>query len=443
MGGIILMANNNDHYDPHTESKLLLNGKQPCWLNEDLCFIQDTVDQHSGHSPLSERLQEVLKKRLSTTVIPTPDAERRRMTVQNCCDRQVRGIPLSRSSIRDSQKEWREEAQSFKHAITNGLINKQGEFNSELLAKLIAKRGELLWPVDETGAPKTDRATLEQLESELSNTLLRLKNLYRDLGIMKISTDNDGRYRYWANPFGTKTGRECPKGPALNYWPKGFRDLITPDTGQAVATIDFVSQEPAILAAFADDEQLIAAYENGDLYQYVQELGAWGKLSRKQIKRLVISFIYGADQFSIRKQFEVSALTAELWYSDLRRIFTKLTTWMDRNAYDAYSKGHIKSLDWGMAVHKSTPIKSIKNWPIQAAGADILRRTCLQLAGANIDVVGALHDSVLIEVPLVNHKTSIATAQQIMQRASASVLDGIPLRTTVEQIYLPENNSKI
>jgi len=214
------MTTHINHFDPHTETKLLLNGKHRCGLDEGLLCIQDMIGQHSGHRQLSVRQQQILKNQLSGTVTATPDTEHRRQVVQNCCDRQARGIPLSRSSIQERQKEWSEKAQFLTRAVTMGFINKQGDFNRELLARLIAERKDLSWPTDETGTPKTDRSTLTQLESELSNTLLGLKDLYRDRGIMKISTDNDGRYRYWANPFGTKTGRECPKGPALNYWPK-------------------------------------------------------------------------------------------------------------------------------------------------------------------------------------------------------------------------------
>ena len=108
---------------------------------------------------------------------------------------------------------------------------------------------------------------------------------------------------------------------------------------------------------------------------------------------------------------------------------------MDTQAAKAFSEGRVASLDWQMWVSPRANPLSIRNWPIQAAGADILRRACFQLADAGIAVIGGLHDAVLIEVPVENHQQHIAAAEKIMRTASAEVLNGACLRTKVEQLY--------
>ena len=44
--------------------------------------------------------------------------------------------------------------------------------------------------------------------------------------------------------------------------------------------------------------------------------------------------------------------------------------------------------------------RSIRNWPIQATGADILRIACILAARHGIKLLAPVHDAVLIEAPI-------------------------------------------
>ena len=69
---------------------------------------------------------------------------------------------------------------------------------------------------------------------------------------------------------------------------------------------------------------------------------------------------------------------------------------------------------------------SIRNWPIQATGAEILRIACIMAERHGIEVVAPVHDAVLIEGPLERIDATIEAMREIMRRASRIVLNATP-----------------
>ena len=67
--------------------------------------------------------------------------------------------------------------------------------------------------------------------------------------------------------------------------------------------------------------------------------------------------------------------------------------------------------------------RSIRNWPIQAAGADILRIACILMVRRGIKLLAPIHDAVLIESSIDNIEKDVALAREIMRRASRIVLN--------------------
>src|SRR5262249_22806950 len=79
----------------------------------------------------------------------------------------------------------------------------------------------------------------------------------------------------------------------------------------------------------------------------------------------------------------------------------------------------------------------LRNWPIQSAGADILRRACCLLVEAGIAVCGPVHDAVLLEAPLGEVDVVAARAAGIMGDA-AEVIIGHRIRVGVETFRYPD-----
>ena len=90
--------------------------------------------------------------------------------------------------------------------------------------------------------------------------------------------------------------------------------------------------------------------------------------------------------------------------------------------------------------------RSIRNWPVQATGADILRIACIIATRHGIKLLAPIHDAVLIEAPLEQIEADVMLMQEIMRRASRIVLNananGIhELRTDAKIIRHPERYS--
>jgi len=90
--------------------------------------------------------------------------------------------------------------------------------------------------------------------------------------------------------------------------------------------------------------------------------------------------------------------------------------------------------------------RSIRNWPIQATGADILRIACILATRHGIRLLAPVHDAVLIGAPLDRIEADVALMKEIMRRASRIVLNADPagtheLRTDAKISRYPERYS--
>ncbi len=67
--------------------------------------------------------------------------------------------------------------------------------------------------------------------------------------------------------------------------------------------------------------------------------------------------------------------------------------------------------------------RSIRNWPIQSHGAEILRIGCILAMRRGISLLAPIHDAVLIVAPLGQIEAAVARTQEILRRASRIVLN--------------------
>lgn len=66
--------------------------------------------------------------------------------------------------------------------------------------------------------------------------------------------------------------------------------------------------------------------------------------------------------------------------------------------------------------------RSVINFPVQGAGADILRISCIWAARYGLELCAPVHDAVLIEAPIERIDADVALLQEIMRRTTRLVL---------------------
>src|SRR5262249_7601348 len=93
---------------------------------------------------------------------------------------------------------------------------------------------------------------------------------------------------------------------------------------------------------------------------------------------------------------------------------------------------------WRLRVGPEANPRSVKNWPLQANGAEMLRLSCIALTEAGVRVCAPLHEAVLVEAPASDIEQVVGTCQQAMQRASQLVLPGFRLRAEAKVVRYPD-----
>ena len=95
---------------------------------------------------------------------------------------------------------------------------------------------------------------------------------------------------------------------------------------------------------------------------------------------------------------------------------------------------------YGWTIHLGTISnpRSLRNFPMQANGAEMLRLGCCFGIERGVCICAPVHDAILIEAPLEEIDGAVTLAQQAMSDASAVVLGGFRLRSEAKIIRHPD-----
>ena len=113
--------------------------------------------------------------------------------------------------------------------------------------------------------------------------------------------------------------------------------------------------------------------------------------------------------------------------------------WSDAVVDHAMLTGSLHTaFGWQMRVSAFTNERSLRNFPMQANGAEMLRLACCLATEQGIEVCAPVHDAVLICAPLDRLEAEVARMQQAMAEASRIVLNGFELGTDVHIVRYPD-----
>ncbi len=295
---------------------------------------------------------------------------------------------------------------------------------------------------------RVDRDAIERRISKYSRknseTSQHVAKLFK--GMLTELSFRDGSWWHRPNvsPFHTITGRDTSLGSALNYVPKDYwASILLPPTSYSYVLLDYMQQEPVVAAHLAGCEILLEWYRTGDIYEQIALLLGDPSLGRPQAKILLIAQLYGISEQKLAEQLGVTIPVVRGWMREVKRVTHPIGAYLDRVGRTIQKNKVATSLDWRYAIDTKDSFNSLRNWSIQAAGADIMRRACRGFDAAGIPLLTTNHDSFLIEVKTSNIEKELEKAKEILEVASAEVLGGAKLKAKVESI-LPRgtNNEK-
>jgi hypothetical protein len=308
------------------------------------------------------------------------------------------------------------------------------------------------WPLLESGAPTLDKETFKTLALRYPRVepIRQLRKTLSELRLNDLTVGEDGRNRCLLSPYGSKTSRNTPSTSKYVFGPSAWlRGLIKPPEGHSVAYIDWVQQEIGIAAALSGDSAMIEAYASGDVYTtFAKQAGAVPDDATKQshlreralFKMCMLAVGYGQGSASlaaaIGRPEEAARQLLRLHHETYKRFWQ----WSDAIENHALLTGQLHTtFDWRLHIVDERPnCRSIRNWPMQSNGAEMLRLACCLGTDLDIKIIAPVHDAVLIEAPTDEIGDAVCLMQSCMALASRMVLSGFELRTSAEVTDYPD-----
>jgi DNA polymerase I len=93
---------------------------------------------------------------------------------------------------------------------------------------------------------------------------------------------------------------------------------------------------------------------------------------------------------------------------------------------------------WTVRVGPDANQRSLRNFPCQANGAEMMRLACCLATERGVNVVAPVHDALMIEGPADAIEDIVARTQEAMAEASAVVLDGFRFRSDASIVRWPD-----
>ncbi|GAB6057279.1 DNA polymerase [Desulfonatronum parangueonense] len=363
-----------------------------------------------------------------------------------------RGVPIDQPAFLQLKDKWTEIREALVKKIDKNFnvyennTFKMWRFEEYLMLNNIA------WPRLSTGRLDMQDATFREM-SRIHPQLNPLRELRHTLGQMRLTdlaVGADGRNRCLLSAFRSRTGRNQPSNSKFIFGPSTWlRGLIKPPEGHGLVYTDWSQQEFAIAAALSGDELMMDAYASGDPYmRFAIQAGLAPPGATKEsheherdlCKACVLAVQYGMGASSLALRIDQPEIRARELLSLHRRTYKKYWDWSD--GVQDYAMLHGKlwtTFAWELHVStKTNNPRSLRNFPMQANGAEMLRLACIMLTDTGIGVVAPVHDALLIEAPLDRLDEDIARTQAIMRRAGEIVLSGFQLRSDAKVIRYPE-----
>jgi DNA polymerase I len=307
------------------------------------------------------------------------------------------------------------------------------------------------WPRLESGRLDLEDGTFRQMAKiyPAVSPLRELRSSLADLRLNDLAVGHDGRNRTILSAFRARTGRNQPSNSRFIFGPSVWiRSLIKPPAGMAVAYIDFEQQEFAIAAKLSGDNNMLAAYASGDPYlAFAQQAGAvpvdatkaTHGPTRELFKTTALAVLYGMEAEGLALKIDRPTLIARDLLRAHHETYRQFWHWSDAVVDHAKLTGELHTC-FGWTLHGccgANP-RSLRNFQMQAHGAEMLRLACCLTAEHGIEVCAPVHDALLIAAPIDRIDGDVVRTRTAMAEASRIVLDGFEVRTEAKVTRHPE-----
>lgn len=361
------------------------------------------------------------------------------------------GIPIDVPLFSCLKSRWEELKSALIEAVDRDYEVFEGQtFKINRFADWLNRQG-ISWPVLESGRLSLDDDTFKEVgrihpEIEL---LRQVRYALSQMRLSDLAIGPDGRNRCLLSPFRAKTSRNQPSNTKFIFGPSVWlRGLIKPEGGYALAYVDWGQQEFGIAAVLSKDPRMMEAYSGGDPYlEFAKMARAVPENATKdthpterelyKATSLAVQYDMGPDSLALR--LGITQVEARNLLEMHRRIFKKFWSWSDAAVDYAILHGKIHTVfGWEYHVTDKTKPRTLRNFPIQANGAEMLRIACCLATEQGIKVCAPVHDALLVQGLNSEIEEVVRATQDAMRKASEIVLSGFPLRSEAKIVHSPD-----
>lgn len=275
-------------------------------------------------------------------------------------------------------------------------------------------------------------------------SLAKLKSTYCD-GLLKV-IQADGRIHTSFNQVETRTGRISSLEPNLQNIPirtelgREMRRFFVAESGSTLIDADYSQIELRVLAALANDENMINAFNNGEdihkttaaqVFNLPPEMVT--PLLRSRAKAVNFGIVYGIGAFSLAKDIGVSVKEAKDYINGYLHHFSRVAEYMDKMIETAKDNGYAETLfhrrrylpELASSNHMMRAFgeRVARNMPIQGTAADIIKiamiRVCESLEKENMKsrLILQVHDELIVESPADEAEKALQIVTREMENA--------------------------
>jgi hypothetical protein len=320
-------------------------------------------------------------------------------------------------------------------------------FSAQRWADYLSRKG-IPWPRLDSGALALDDDTFREMARSYPvqvAPIRELRHALSQLRLNELAVGPDGRNRVLLSAFGSRTGRNQPSNSRFIFGPATWlRCLIRPGPGRAVAYVDWSQQELAIAAALSGDRRMRDAYTSGDFYlTFARMAGAVPAdatkqshaAEREQFKTVALGVLYGLSADGLARKLGVPPCRGRELLRMHQETFRDFWAWSDRVEMEAMLSGRLRTVfGWTVHVGRDANPRSLRNFPMQANGAEMLRLACCLATERGLTVCAPVHDALLVEGTVDDIGRVVDRTQAAMREASELVLPGFPLRTDAKVV---------
>jgi DNA polymerase-1 len=240
----------------------------------------------------------------------------------------------------------------------------------------------------------------------------------------------DGLLHASTKPVEARTGRMSVTDPPMQTLPRGrlVRDAIVAPEGECFVMADFAGMELRVLASFAQEPTMLAAFEEGlDLHNMTAEKlygAAFTKPQRTLCKNGGFANIYGAgvEKFAVTAGVDIAV--AQEFRDAYDEMFPGIKGWKEQVAREVIESAGGKRTGNGYVTlvdGRRLPVEAGKaykgvNFLIQGSCAVSLKERIVALSNAGLGGFFrlAVHDELLFQVPNPEAAAVVETITEVM-----------------------------